>query len=117
MAEPTEAMFAAAEQRGRIAMQTEPRAKAARYDPTSDRIVVELTNGCTFLFPPRLVQGLGDASDVDLATVETGPCGFGLHWAAHDVDVTVAGLMAGRFGTARYMVERFGSAWDAVAAE
>ncbi|RZF65491.1 DUF2442 domain-containing protein [Sphingomonas populi] len=117
MVDLSDAAFAAAEERGRIAMLTEPRAKTARYDERLDRIVVELVNGCTFLFPPRLVQGLGSASVADIAEVDTGAFGFGLHWEKQDVDVSVAGLMAGRFGTARYMAERFGPAWDAVAAE
>ncbi|UZK68387.1 DUF2442 domain-containing protein [Sphingomonas sp. S1-29] len=117
MADPTDAEFAAAEERGRIAMVTEPRAKTARYDAATDRVIVELFNGCTFMFPPRLVQGLEDASEAEIAKVETTPVGFGLHWEASDVDITVAGLMAGRFGTARYMVERFGPGWNAVAAE
>jgi len=117
MADLSDAEFAAAQERGRIAMLTEPRAKTARYDERLDRMVVELVNGCTFLFPPRLVQGLEDASNADIAEVETGPFGFGLHWEKHDVDITVAGLMAGRFGTARYMAERFGPAWNVEAAE
>lgn len=117
MVEQGDAALAAAEERGRIALTTEPRATTARYDRGIDRIVVELANGCTFLFPPRLVQGLEAASDADLADVETGPFGFGLHWEKHDVDITVAGLMAGRFGTARYMSDRFGPAWNVEAAE
>jgi hypothetical protein len=117
MDEPTEAQLSAAEERGRVAMLTQPRALAARYDPATERVVVDLANGCTFAFPPRLVQGLEDASDTELADVATGAAGFGLHWPARDVDVTVAGVMAGRFGSARYMVARFGSAWNAEAAE
>ena len=53
MAELTEAQIAAATERGRIAHLNEPRAAAARYDPQLGRVVVELTNGCTFTFPPR----------------------------------------------------------------
>lgn len=117
MADISDAEFAAAEERGRIAMLTEPRATAARYDAAIDRVIVELVNNCTFMFPPRLVQGLEDASGSEIADVATGACGFGLHWDARDVDITVAGLMAGRFGTARYMAERFGPGWNAVAAE
>ena len=53
-----EEMIEAALERGRIARQTEPRAASARYDRKSSRIIVELTNGCTFAFPPRMAQGL-----------------------------------------------------------
>ena len=117
MTEPTDAELDAAEERGRIAMLTEPRAVSARYDAGIDRIVVELVNGCTFLFPPRIAQGLETATDDELAEVETDTVGFGLHWERLDADFTVAGLMAGRFGTARYMQERFGVHWDVLAAE
>lgn len=117
MADPTDAELDAAEERGRIAMATEPRARAARYDAENDRIVVHLANGCTFLFPPRILQGLENASDDELAGVEPDTFGFGLHWERLDADFTVAGLMAGRFGTARYMTERFGRGWDSIAAE
>ena len=117
MTDPDDAQFEAAERRGRIALLTEPRAISARYDQQIDRIVVELVNGCTFMFPPRIAQGLETATDEELAEVETGPVGFGLHWERLDADFTVAGLMAGRFGTARYMAERFGPGWDAIAAE
>lgn len=117
MAEPTDAELDAAEERGRIAMATAPRARAARYDAENDRIVVDLANGCTFLFPARILQGLENASDDELAGVEPDTFGFGLHWERLDADFTVAGLMAGRFGTARYMTERFGRGWDSIAAE
>src|SRR5437899_1000747 len=38
------------------------RAKTARYDAASERFVLELTNGCAFIFPARLVAGLSSAS-------------------------------------------------------
>jgi hypothetical protein len=40
----------------------EPRAVAARFDASSGRIVVDLANDCTFAFPARALQGLGEAS-------------------------------------------------------
>ncbi|MFW5698518.1 MAG: hypothetical protein ACOCYN_01570, partial [Planctomycetota bacterium] len=49
--------------RGRAVRANEPRAAAARYESTSSRIVVDLENGCTFAFPPRLAEGLDDASE------------------------------------------------------
>ena len=39
-----------------------PRAKSARYDRRRRRIVVELTSGATFLFPPDMAQELAGAS-------------------------------------------------------
>jgi hypothetical protein len=97
-------------QRGRIAQRTEPRASKAHYDRRQKRIVVALTNGSTFAFPPRLAQGLETATDDQLATVEVLGSGYGLHWEALDVDLAVPGLLVGIFGTASYMAQRAGRA-------
>ena len=59
MNELTDAQIDAALARGKAARLHEPRAATARYDRARERVVVELTNGCTFAFPPRLAQGLG----------------------------------------------------------
>ncbi len=59
------------------AAKTEPRASCAHYDPQTGRVEVDLTNGCAFAFPPRLVQGLKGAADVD---------------------ISIPGLMMGKFG-------------------
>jgi hypothetical protein len=117
MAETSDAEWAAAEERGRVAYATRPRAAAARYDAASQRMIVDLANGSTFIFDPRLAQGLENASDAELAKVELLGVGFGLHWEALDADLNVENLMAGRFGSRRYMAERFGPAWEAEAAE
>ena len=117
MADLTDEEVEAANERGRIAMATTPRAKTARYDRGQDRIVVDLVTGATFAFPPRLLQGFDTATPDEIAEVEILGVGLALHWETLDADFTVAGLMAGRFGTARYMTERFGPEWSAVAAE
>ena len=70
--------------------------------------VVELTNGCTFAFPPRMAQGLEAATDDELATVELLGAGYGLHWETLDTDLSVPGLLAGLFGTKAYMARRGG---------
>ena len=113
----TDAEVTAATHRGRIELAIKPRARAARYDRAADRVVVDLFNGSTFAFPPSLLQGFADATADQIAEVEVMGQGFGLHWETLDADFTVEGLMAGRFGTARYMRERFGPEWDALAAE
>lgn len=117
MNELIEEEFEAAERRGEIEMATKPRARHAYYDRESDRIAIELVNGATFSFPARLAQGFENATPEQLAQVEVAGVGFGLHWEELDADFTVEGLMAGRFGTRRYMAERFGAGWDAQAAE
>lgn len=108
--ELTDAKIEAANERGRIAQQTEPRAVSARYDARSKRIVVELTSGATFAFPPALVEGLSDATPGELADIEVSPIGYGLHWRRLDEDYSVPGLMNGVFGTAKWMAARAGRA-------
>ena len=80
--------------------------RGARYDAKADRVVVDLTNGATFAFPPRLVEGLHDASPAEIAEVEVIGAGFGLHWETLDLDYTAPGLVHGVFGTAKWMAGR-----------
>lgn len=108
MAELTDAEIDAALERGRMAEQSEPRADAVRYDRRNSRIIVDLTNGCTFAFPPHLAQGLEAASDDELDAVEVLGAGYGLHWEALDVDLSVPGLLAGLFGTKAHMARQAG---------
>lgn len=108
--EEFERQFTEAGKRGEERLQKDPRARSAYYDHESGRIVVDLLNGCTFMFPTELAQGLGGAVPEDLAEVEVDPHGFGLHWEKLDADFTIAGLMAGIFGTRAWMaaLERTG---------
>src|SRR6266446_1390966 len=113
-------MVAEAERRGERSLRTEPRARAARYDRKTGRIQIDLTNGCSFAFPPRKAQGLERASDQELAQIEILGLGLGLHWERLDVDLSVPGLLAGLFGTKAYMdrqrAARAGSATSAAKA-
>lgn len=108
MAELSDGEIEAALDRGRQAAANEPRAGSARYDRNTDRIVVDLTNGSTFAFPPKLAQGLEQATPDQLAEVKILGNGFSLHWEALDADFTVPGLLAGLFGTRAYMARRAG---------
>lgn len=110
MVELSKAQIDAAERRGKEAMAAEPRATMARYDRQQRRMVVELTNGCTFAFPPSVVQDLENASDVSLGDVSVLGSGYALHWESLDVDFTVPGLLAGIFGTRSYLARRAGKA-------
>lgn len=110
MGDLSQAEIDAARERGRIARQAEPRAASARYDRDQGRIVVELTNGSSFAFPPGLVQGLEEATEAALSDIEILGAGYGLHWDALDTDLSVPGLMAGLFGTKAHMARRAGQA-------
>lgn len=103
MVELTDAEIDAALERGRRLQAEEPRASAARFDPQTGKITLDLTNGCTFVFPARLIQGLEGAVEDDLAAVELLPRGRGLHWEGPDVDISVPGLVNGIFGTQAHM--------------
>jgi hypothetical protein len=106
----SDAQIDAALVRGREAAENEPRAAAARYDRKADRVIVELTSGATFTFPPRLVQGLIDGTPDQIAEVEVAGAGYGLHWETLDLDYSVPGLVNGVFGTAKWMAARAGRA-------
>lgn len=110
MADLTDAQIDAAMARGKLALESEPRAAAARYDAAADRMVVDLTNGCTFAFPPRIAQGLERATAQQLADVEILGLGYGLHWEALDVDLSLPGLLSGLFGTKSHMARLAGKA-------
>ncbi len=105
---PTDAQIEAANERGRIARDTEPRALSARYDRKANRIVVDLVSGATFAFPPALARRLCDASADELAEIEVSPGGYGLHWPRTDEDFSVPGLASGVFGTAKWMAAKAG---------
>ena len=83
-----------AEATGKTMLATELRAAAARYDRTTGRVVIELTNGCSYAFPAALVQDLQNASADELAAVRVDGHGFNLNFPALDVDLvcTRAGI-------------------------
>ncbi|WBX83487.1 DUF2442 domain-containing protein [Sphingosinicella microcystinivorans] len=110
MAELTRETIKAANERGRIIRETQPHVAAARYDAKTDRVIVDLTNGATFAFSPRLVEGLHDASPAEIAEVEVIGRGFGLRWETLDLDYTVPGLVNGVFGTAKWMAAKAAAA-------
>jgi len=103
MTDDLSTQIAYAERRGAEMLETEPRAKTARFDAASGCIVVDLSNGYSFAFPARLAQGLEDASPDALAEVEVLGQGYGLHWERLDVDLSIPGLLASMFGTKAFM--------------
>ena len=110
MVELSDIEISAALQRGSVARGNEPRAISARFDTKSGNIIVVLTNGCTFTFPPRIAQGLENANAGQLAKIEILGAGYGLHWEQLDVDLYIQGLLAGIFGTRSYMAGLAGRA-------
>jgi hypothetical protein len=105
----TEREFAQAEKRMQ-ALRQAGHAVAARYDRRNSRVIVILNTGVQVAFPPTLAQGLAGASPADLARIEISPTGLGLHWPSLDADLYVPGLLAGVFGTNRWMAAQLGAA-------
>lgn len=110
MAELTRAEIDAANARGRELAASTPLASRARFDRRNGRIVVELNNGAMFAFRPELAQGLAGADPEALADIHLSGGGYGLHWPRLDVDLAVPALLAGVFGTARWMAAQAGRA-------
>lgn len=104
MAGVTEAQLRKAEAQGRKIEASEPRAAAARFDRATRRVVVDLVNGCSYVFPVELVQELQGGADEALADIVVDGRGFNLHWPSLDVDLYVPALVAGIFGTRAWMV-------------
>ena len=103
--EELQQQFKDATQRAAAADRREPCAVNAHYDKRSKSVVVELATGVVVQIPFKLLQGLADASPRDLAAVTLSPRGTALHWEKLDADFSVAGLLAGVFGTQTWMAE------------
>jgi len=103
--EELDAQIAKAKAAKKDADAIEPRAKSVTFDQISGLIVIALKNGAFFSFPPRLVQGLGEASPESLNDVWIGASGSSVHWEQLDADFEVAALVAGAFGTKAWMSE------------
>jgi hypothetical protein len=82
-----------------------PQAVNVVYEKANGRFVVELNNGCVFIFPADRVEGLRGAAPELLAEVKPSPSRLGLHWKTLDAHFSLAGLMAGVFGSPQWMGE------------
>lgn len=100
-----EALFEQATTRGKRRAVSEPRAVRVEYQAPSRRLLLELANGCVMLVPVDLLQGLRGAKAEALASVTLMPRGQDLHWQQLDAQFTVAGLLAGVFGTKTWIAE------------
>lgn len=103
--EEFEQEYKSARKLGDERLKSSPRANSVYYDSASRRIVVELLNDCKFIFPPELAQGLHGASDEELSEIRLLSQGLALDWPRLDVQFSVAGLLAGEFGTKKWMAE------------
>jgi hypothetical protein len=95
-----------AKMRGKIERVTKLYAISAQFDSKKKLISIELANGLSFSFPPKLVEGLSRRSTDSLSSIEISPMGTGLYWPKLDVDLTVEGLLSGMFGSEKWMLRQ-----------
>jgi hypothetical protein len=95
--------FKDAERRGDFYLQFQPLATAVRYQPRGRRVALELDNGSTFTFPAEAVQGVAGAPAAALASVRVLGPGTAIEWPSLDVQLSVAELLRGVFGTPAWM--------------
>lgn len=92
-------------EQGKNLSETEPRGVNTWFDAQRKLVFVELQTGVQIGFPINLLQGLSNATDEQIAAVELSPEGYGLWWTDLDAHHAIPGLVAGVFGTKRWMSE------------
>ena len=99
----TDAEIDAAIGRARTFAKYDHRVRRAVYSARTDRFLLNLNNGVAQSIPRRLLQGLADADPDSLSDIELLGHGTGLYWPELDVAHSVSGLLAGVYGSARWM--------------
>lgn len=96
-------MIDRAERKGELLLETEARARDAAISDDGTTLAIALTNGCTVTIPVAAVEGLAGADPAAIHQVEVLGRGIGLHWEGLDLDLSVPALLAGVFGTRKWM--------------
>ncbi len=78
-------------------LQTESDPRALRAWVSGRMIFIELTDGRQIGFPADRFRLLRDASEMQLARLALRLSGAALRWEELDEDITVRGIMEGRF--------------------
>jgi hypothetical protein len=94
-----------ATKRGKQFLDSATRASSAAFDCEKNLIVIKLTNGCVFGFPPHFIRELQNVSPDEIAKVSITPQGTAVHWEGIDAHYRLAGLLNGIFGTKTWMAE------------
>ncbi len=79
-----------------------PIATSAVYDATFDLVVLRLSTGRRFAIPREELQGLHDATEVQLSEIEI-HCGVDIAWPQLDVDHYLPSLLERRYGSKLWM--------------
>jgi len=99
----TDAEIDAAIRQARTYEKYDRRALRAAYSERTDRLTLHMDNDVTHVIPRSLLQGLASASPGALNKIELLGSGTGLYWPALDVAHSVSGLLAGVYGSAKWM--------------
>jgi len=95
--------LAAATAKGQERRRRGDLALSADYDPRSKRLRIELVSGVAVSIPVSKIQGLANTAGSKIKAVQVEGNGYGLHWPALDLDLSVPDLIAGCFGSRAWM--------------
>lgn len=90
--------FQAARARGEARAQDASALVEARYDTTSDAVVLTFRGGGSMSIPRGVIPGLKGQPASALAAMTMSPAGDALRWPVIDADVYVPGLVERAFG-------------------
>ena len=102
------AEFTAANRQAADRVRNTPVATTARYDRSTDRVVIGLSSGIEVAFRPRHVQGIEHAKPHQLAKIEITPSGLGIHFPKLDADIYLPALLEGFLGSRRWIAAEMG---------
>ena len=86
---------------------SERRAASVRYDAERDAIEIELTDGAGVRLPRAMVEEFSHVPPADLTELRVSPAGYGIKLDAHDINISVHGLI-GALATAADMAGSLG---------
>jgi hypothetical protein len=99
----TDAEIDAAIVRARKYAKYDRRIVKATYSKTTETLRLVFEDGATYTLPCTRIQGLAGASEKDLKRIQILGDGTGLLWPLLDVAHYVPGLLAGVYGSEKWM--------------
>lgn len=100
----TDAEIDAAIERGRKYAKYDRRVVKATYSKPSDNLRLVFEDGATYTLPRARIQGLAGSTEKDLKSIQIVGNGTGLLWPRLDIAHYVPGLLAGVYGSEKWMV-------------
>ena len=90
----TEAELDRAIKAGRRRRGAERRAARVHYDVKKDLIQIDLTDGVAVSLPRKMVKEFRSVPPEDMKKLRISPVGYGIKLDAHDINISVHGLIA-----------------------